>query len=202
MRAAVARFGIALLATVEIASPCVHGAPAAKKGIDPKAAFDAVSEGVSADGLVYAWRAPKHYDAERGVGLTLILHGSNLSHGWGFANHDKATFRPDDLVVVPDGTTSNGKGGFNFLGDAKDVKRLRALLEEVKKAVKVRATYVYGHSQGSFFALYYAGEEPTDVDGVVAHASGVWNFTKLAKAGHQCTGKKAFHHVAPCGQNS
>lgn len=180
---------LGLVSTLVLAAPCTapcsHAdGPPPTKALDPKAGGENVYESKSADGLVFAWRGPKRYDAAKGTGLTLILHGSNLTHGWGFANHDKATFRPDDLVVVPDGTTPNGKGGFNFLGEAKDAKRLHALLEEVKKAFRIRSTYVYGHSQGSFFSIYYAGEYPDDVDGIVAHASGIWNGTKLGKAGH------------------
>src|SRR5438105_1924019 len=175
---------LALLASTLAGRPAAGDAPPAGKALDPKAGGQAVYEAKSADGLVYAWRGPKHYDTAKGVGMTVILHGSNLDHRWGFANHDKATFRPDDLVLSPDGTTANGKGGFNFLGEPKDAKRLHALLEEARKAFKVRATYLYGHSQGSFFSVYYAGEYPEDVDGVVAHASGIWNWTKLGAAGH------------------
>ncbi len=174
----------ALLATP--AHPARADAPPAAKALDPKVGGDAVFEGRSADGLAYFWRGPKRYDASKGVGLTVILHGSNLSRGWGFANHPSASFRPDDLVLCPDGTTSNGKGGFNFLDDPKDVKRLHALLDEAKKAFKVRATFLYGHSQGSFFALLYAGEHPEEIDGVVAHASGMWTNTRLGTPGrHQ-----------------
>jgi predicted esterase len=173
-----------LVVVAVVGPPWAVAADAPKRALDPKAPSSTVFEGKSADGLVYLWRGPKKYDPEKGVGLTLILHGSNLTRGWGFANHGKDTFRPDDLVISPDGTTSNGKGGFNFLGEPKDAKRLHALLEEVKKVWKVRGTYIYGHSQGSFFALYYAGEYPKDVDGVVAHASGVWTWTKLGKHGH------------------
>jgi predicted esterase len=158
----------------------------------------------AADGLAYIWRGPKDYDAEKGVNLTLILHGSNLSRQWGFANHNFKTFRPDDLVVSPDGTTSNGNGGFNFLKEPKDGNRLHALIEELKKAFKVRATYLYGHSQGSFFALQYAGQHPDDVTGIVAHASGLWTWTNVGKHGH---GKPiVFMHgtldpVVPYGQS-
>jgi len=143
-----------------------------------------VYEAKSADGLVYFWRGPERYDAEKGVNLTLILHGSNLTHGWGFANHDAKTFRPDDLVVSPDGTTPNGNGGFNFLKEPKDGNRLHALIEELKKVYKIRATYLYGHSQGSFFSLQYAGQHPEDVQGIVAHASGLWTWTNIGKHGH------------------
>ena len=157
---------------------------ATAKALDPKAGGEKLYEAKSADGLVYFWRGPKHYDAAKGVGLTVILHGSGGTHQWGFANIDKATFRPDDVVISPDGTTPGANGTFLFMGEPKDAKRLHALLEEVKKAFKVRGTYLYGHSQGSFFSVYYAGEYPEDVDGVVAHASGIWNWSKLGKAGH------------------
>ncbi len=138
----------------------------------------------SKDGLAYVHYVPKGYDEERGANLVFILHGSNLSRGWGFANHKPGEFRPDDIVVSPDGTTPNGQGGFSFLGEPKDARRFRALLEELKQSLRVRATFLYGHSQGSFFALYYAGEYPAEVAGVLAHASGVWNWTKLGPEGH------------------
>ncbi len=138
----------------------------------------------SADGLQFNYRVPKDYDHDKGASLTFILHGSNLSRGWGFANHSYKTFRPDDIVVSPDGTTPNGNGGFNFMGEKKDAKRLHGLHEELKKTFNIKATYLYGHSQGSFFSFYYAGEYPEDVNGVVGHASGVWNWTTASKKGH------------------
>jgi predicted esterase len=136
------------------------------------------------DGLVYRYFVPKSYGEEKGANLTLILHGSNLDRRWGFANHKAGGVRPDDVVVSPDGTTPNGRGGYNFLGEGKDAKRLNALLKELRKLVKVRNVYLYGHSQGSFFALYYAGQYPDDIAGVVAHASGVWTWTQQGPAGH------------------
>ena len=149
--------------------------------------------GPDADGKVYAWRSsdgleyhyfiPRSYDAEKGAALTLILHGSNLSKGWGFANHPAGKFRPDDIVVCPDGTASNGRGGFNFLGRDKDIDRLEALQNELGEALKINATYLYGHSQGSFFALHYAGAKPELVDGVLAQASGSWAASKRPRAG-------------------
>ena len=176
--------------TVVILAALLLNAPArAKEGDIPDRAPSAASKGTlcawkTKDGLVYHHRVPASFDADKGLGLTLILHGSNLDHRWSFANHSRESFRPDDLVVSPDGTTSNGQGGFNFLGEAKDAKRLHALIEELKASFPIRGVYLYGHSQGSFFALYYAGEYPQDVNGVVAHASGVWTWTKQGKTGH------------------
>ena len=155
-----------------------------KKAPDGKAGNGKIYEAKTADGVVYNWRGPKTYDPAKGVGLTVIIHGSNLTRGWGFANHSKDSFRPDDLVVSPDGTTPNGKGGFNNMDAAPDVKKFGVLLAELKKAYKVRGTYLYGHSQGSFFALKYAGERPDEVDGVVAHASGMWGSTPVGKSRH------------------
>ncbi len=165
------------------------GPAAAKKGDVAEKAPGAGTKGQlcawkAKDGLIYRHRMPKSYDPDKGVGLTVILHGSNLDHRWGFANHGYKTFRPDDLVISPDGTTSNGRGGFNFMGEKKDAKRLHALIDELKQTVKVNGVYLYGHSQGSFFALYFAGEYPEDVHGVVAHASGVWTWTKQSRKGH------------------
>lgn len=171
---------VALAAALGAARPA-HAAPPPTKALDPKASGGEVYEATSADGLRYLWRAPKRYDATKGCGLTVILHGSGGNRHWGFANHDKTTFRPDDLVVSPDGTSSNGE----FMGDSKDAKRFHALLEELQRTFKVRATFLYGHSQGSFFALHHAGEFPADVQGIVAHASGLWTSTKAGKAGHR-----------------
>ncbi|MCK6459603.1 MAG: hypothetical protein L6Q95_06870 [Planctomycetes bacterium] len=171
-----------LLAAALLAAPALADKPKPQEP-GPKSK-GRLCEWKSKDGLAYVYYVPKDYDAERGANLVLILHGSNLSRHWGFANHKAGEFRPDDLVASPDGTTPNGQGGFNFLGEPKDAQRFRALVEELKQAFKVRATFLYGHSQGSFFALYYAGEHPAEVQGVLAHASGVWNWTKLGPEGH------------------
>lgn len=151
------------------------------KAPDPKAGGQ-VCEWTSAGGVVCAWRAPLRYDDAKGANLTLVLHGSNLDHRWGFANHDAKTFRPDDMVVCPDGTTPAGKGAFNFLEG--DTRKAHALLEELKKTLKVRKVFLYGHSQGSFFALAWAGDFPDDVDGLVAHASGLWASSQTGPRGH------------------
>lgn len=138
----------------------------------------------AANGLAYEYFVPKGYSADEGANLTLILHGSNLDRRWGFANHEAGTFRPDDIVVSPDGTTSNGSGGFNSLQRKQDLERLRGLHDELREQFKIRATYLYGHSQGSFFAFYYAGAYPDDVQGVVGQASGVWIGTQGGKKHH------------------
>lgn len=136
------------------------------------------------DGLAYDFHLPKDYDPERGITLTFILHGSNGWKGWGFSMHAAGEFRPHDFVVSPDGTTPNGQGGFNSLQSSKDLARFHALHTELRELVKVNATYVYGLSQGSFFAHYYAGHHPEDVQGIVAHGSGLWIGSGLAKNNH------------------
>lgn len=190
-RAAAVVVSLAIAAFAGLATPLVPGASPfaahagdlAKRAPDPKAGTD-VYEWTSAGGVTCAWRAPASYDAAKGANLTVILHGSNLSHLWGFANHDPKTFRTDDFVLVPDGTSAAGANAFNFL--PADTKKVRALLDEIRKVVKVRALFLYGHSQGSFFSLAYAGEFPEEVQGVVAHASGIWASSQRGpKAHHQ-----------------
>ncbi len=139
------------------------------------------------DGLIYHYYVPKKYDQKKGANLTLILHGSGMSHRWGFANNTPPGFRGDDIVVSPAGTTVI-RGNGEFLGNPKDAKRVHALQMELKQIFKINATFLYGHSQGSFFSLFYAGIYPDDVQGVVAHASGFWG-------GKTQFGKK-YHHQA------
>jgi hypothetical protein len=138
----------------------------------------------AADGLAYDYFLPKSYDPEKGITLTFILHGSNGWKGWGFSMHAAGEFRPEDFVVSPEGTTPNGQGGFNSLQTTKDLERFHALHQELKEKVKVNATYIYGLSQGSFFAHFYAGMHGDQVDGIVAHGSGLWLGSGLKKANH------------------
>jgi predicted esterase len=139
----------------------------------------------AADGLSYEYFVPASYDPRLGANLTLVLHGNGLDQRWTFWNHPAGKFRPDDVVVSPDGTTfTQGTNANEFLGERKDADRVHALIAELRKVFTVKQVFLYGHSQGSFFVFYYAGEHPDDVDGVVGHASGVWTWTNLAKSGH------------------
>lgn len=141
----------------------------------------------SGDGLRYEYFIPKSYDSKRGATLLFILHGSNLDRRWGFANHESGKFRPDDIIVCPDGTTPNGQGGFNFRQADRDANRLKAIHSDFIKNFKIRTAYLYGHSQGAFFAHFYAGLNADKVRGVLAHAGGVWVGTR--------TGKKHYHQA-------
>lgn len=166
-----------------VASP----APALEDNPEKKLSPDArgrVYSWKAKDGLAYEYFIPKDYDEKKGANLTIVLHGSNLDRRWTFWNHAAGKFREDDVVVSPDGTTSNGSGGFNFLGEPKDVARLKALVDEIEATLVVKQTFLYGHSQGSFFSFHYAGEHPGDVDGICADASGAWGWSKAGSFGH------------------
>jgi predicted esterase len=140
----------------------------------------------SRDGIPFEFLVPASYDPEKGACLTVVLHGNGLDERWTFANHPAGKFRPDDIVVSPDGTTAHkGTGANEFLGEERDATRFRALLEELQGTWKVRQTFLYGHSQGSFFVFYYAGLHPGTIDGVLGHASGVWNWTRQGKEGRR-----------------
>lgn len=154
------------------------------RGCRAKKTTGKVYEWTSEGGVRYQYVIPRKYDAKVGAAMTVILHGSNLDRRWGFANHEAVEFRPQDIVISPDGTTPNGKGGFNFMGRGEDASKLTGLLDELRATLNVTAVYLYGHSQGSFFALDYAGEEPEAIAGVVAHASGVWTLTNISDKGH------------------
>ncbi|MEE9127252.1 MAG: alpha/beta fold hydrolase, partial [Planctomycetota bacterium] len=136
------------------------------------------------NGMQYEYYIPKDYDPEVGANLTFILHGSNLDRRWGFANHAAGKFRKDDIVVCPDGTTPNGNGGFNSMQSKAELQRMHELHAELLETFTVKATFLYGHSQGSFFSFYYAGAYPEFVQGVVGQASGVWIGTQASKKHH------------------
>lgn len=132
-------------------------------------------------GLRYTWVVPKDYDGKAPRNLTVILHGTGLDYQWGHANNPAGVFRPDDIVVSVDGTSPGEGMSRLFLGEKKDAEAFKTFLEEMKKTFAVDSTFLYGHSQGSFFVVYFAGEHPEMVAGVVAHASGAWSFSKTPK---------------------
>jgi predicted esterase len=132
----------------------------------------------SKGGLPYEYAVPAGYDPARGANLVFILHGTGLDRRWGFANHRRGEFRPDDIVVSPDGPTPSG-GARLWANESDDVRALHDLQEELGRAFKVRQVYVYGHSQGAFFAFLYASTYPGEVAGAVGQAGGVWKTTPV-----------------------
>ena len=169
-----------------------------------KGAFQTWYQAESKSGLHYGWKVPKGYDGKSPRNLTVILHGTGLDWQWGPANNPVAVFRPDDIVVSVDGT-SPGQGTTRlFLGEKKDADSFAAFLGEMKAAFAIKSVFLYGHSQGGFFVVYFAGEHPELVTGVVAHASGAWNGSKMSDPVKRVA--TAFMHgtldpVVPYGQS-
>ena len=113
-----------------------------------------------------------------------MLHGTGLKWGWAFWNYPIATgeFRGNDVVVAPEGMTPGGEGIFNFTQAKPDREHIAGLITYLKKKLPIGKVYVYGHSQGAFFAYWFAGERPDLVDGIVAHAGNVLGDVKHPKA--------------------
>jgi predicted esterase len=137
--------------------------------------------------------------------LIVLCHGTGLDYRWGFANHKPGRFRPDDVVVSPDGPSPGLEGTRLFLGRQEDVEAFAGFLGEMRRAFPVKRVFLYGHSQGGFFVVYFAAERPDMVDGVVAHASGAWNWTRIDHGLAEIP--VAFMHgtldpVAPYGQST
>ena len=190
MRATLPTAVLAFCAVLAALVPAGTSAPARVADDNPTEAPAEAKPGrvyarMAEDGLPFEYRVPEGYDAERGANLTLVLHGNGLDHRWTFWNHPPDEFRVADIVVSPDGTTfTQGTNANEFLGGDADARRVHALIEELKATWNVRQVFLYGHSQGSFFVFYYAGKYPDDVDGVLGHASGMWNGTAQDKRGH------------------
>jgi len=140
----------------------------------------------ASNGGLYLYYVPKSYDPDKGANLVFLLHGSNGSRGWGFGNCPVGKeFRRDDIIVSPDGSQSNGKGGYNREPSEKELEYLHTLHADLKKVFRIRQTFLYGHSQGSYFCHYYAAAYPQEVDGIVAMASGLWEHPNFGQAKHQ-----------------
>ena len=131
----------------------------------------------SAAGLRFTWCLPEGYDRGGPAHLTVICHGTGLDYRWGHWNNPPGVFRPLDVVVSVDGTSPNGETRL-FLGEQDDAQSFRDFLREMRALFRVDQVFLYGHSQGGFFVVYFAGEFPDEVAGVVAHASGAWNWSK------------------------
>ncbi len=144
---------------------------------------DAGSEG-GKQGLRFTWALPKELEEGKLYDLVVICHGTGLDYRWGHANYPPEVFRPHDIVVSVDGTSPGPNDARVFLGERKDALLFRDFLLEMARAFPVNRIFLFGHSQGSFFVTYFAGEFPSLAEGVVAHASGAWSWTKT-KAGTQ-----------------
>lgn len=174
----------ALRALVLCVAPIAISALATAGGIETRAPIATAPphtwfQSVSKNGLHYAWELPKGYDPKAPRNLTVILHGTGLDWQWGPANNPTEVFRANDVVVSVDGTSPGEGTSRLFLGEKKDADAFAAFLGEMKSAFAIKDVFLYGHSQGGFFVVYFAGEHPGLVAGVVAHASGSWNWSKM-----------------------
>src|SRR5690606_25984148 len=132
-------------------------------------------EWVSAEGRPYWYRLPEKIDARKPPNLVIMLHGTGLNWGWSFWNYPigNGKFRSGDIVVSPDGLTPGQSGTFNFIQGKKDGDQIAGLNRLFRGRFPIDKVYLYGHSQGAFFAYWFAGEHTELVDGIVAHAGNV-----------------------------
>jgi len=171
--------GLAGLASAQKLGEVPRAAPS------PSASKNKVLEWTSREGRAYWYRLPAKISRKKPPCLILMLHGTGLNHGWSFWNYPivRGRFRPDDIVVSPDGLTPGAGGTYNFLQGKKDGDQIAGLIKAFKKRFPVSRVYLYGHSQGAFFCYWFAGAHPEIVDGIVAHAGNVLDVShpKLAR---------------------
>jgi predicted esterase len=147
------------------------------------------------DGLRFTWALPKDFKRGQSYDLVVICHGTGLDYRWGHANMKPSAFRPGNIVVSVDGTSEADDGTRVFLGERRDAIDFRDFVLEMSRSFPVDRIFLYGHSQGSFFVLYVAGQFPGLTEGVVAHASGAWTNTQL-KGGIQSVPIAFMHGTA------
>jgi predicted esterase len=173
---------LAVLAALLLPGP-VGGAdekPPPRAEPSPKAPLGQVLEWTSPRGKPYWYRLPRRLDPKKPPALLIMLHGTGVQWGWAFWNYPIATgaFRGEDIVVAPEGMTAGGGDTFNFIQGKADGDHLAELIAFFRKKVPVGRVYLYGHSQGAFFAYWFAGEHPELVDGIVPHAGNVLSNVK------------------------
>lgn len=133
---------------------------------------------ISENQLRFTWVLPAGMKPSDRRNLIILCHGTGLDYRWGAANYKPGQFRTNDIVISVDGPTRADNGTRLFLGQEKDAEAIADFIVEVSKAFHSNRVYLYGHSQGSFFVCYFLGLHPELVDGVIAHASGVWTWTQ------------------------
>lgn len=122
----------------------------------------------SKQGLRFVWWMPPDAGSKPPRAITVILHGRGFDYRWGWKNHSPDTFRPEDIVLSVDGTSPDGEHRW-FASEKADADAFQAFLFEMTRLLSVERVFLYGHVEGGAFALYFAGEHPESVAGVVAH---------------------------------
>jgi predicted esterase len=171
--------------------PCSTALPLAQKEADAvvepgsKAPGGQVLEWTSTEGKPYWYRVPEKIRKKEPPALILMLHGTGMPYGWAFWNYSisKGKFRPNDIVVAPEGMTPGNGDTFNFVQNKNDGEHIAGIIRFFKSKYPIDRVYLYGHSQGAFFCYWFAGEHPELVDGIIAHAGNVLSVrhSKLAK---------------------
>lgn len=146
----------------------------------------------SKGGLDFTYSLPKGWFAKPGAdtdasekdarSLVVICHGTGLDYRWGHANHSPEVLRPDNVLVSVSGPSPGQGESRLFLGNDEDRKAFRGFLNELRELFDPTRIFIYGHSQGGFFVLDFAGAFPKEIAGVVAHASGAWASSATPKA--------------------
>ncbi|MFN7021539.1 MAG: hypothetical protein ACK4WH_09460 [Phycisphaerales bacterium] len=164
----------------------------------------------SADGLRFAYTVPTTYrpDSTTGYDIIVVCHPAGADFRWGVANHAHANanakapatdparlFRPDCLVICPDGPGSDPRRAERrfFPNSGAGLVRFRDFLLEVTRTMPGRRIFLYGFGPGveaeadggsvggvsgggggggGHFAVAFATQFPALADGVVAYGCG------------------------------
>lgn len=138
----------------------------------------------SKNDLRFVWWLPKDFEPKTPRTMTVILHGRGFDYRWGWKNHPADMFRTNDVVLSVDGTSPDGDHRW-FSPEKKDADAFQAFLVEMMHTFGVERILLYGHVEGGTFALYFAGEHPDAITGLVAHDSRPSAPPKVTPAGNR-----------------
>ena len=143
-----------------------------------------VLEWTSAEGKPYWYRLPKNLDRAAAAGTRPHAPRHRPQVGLGvleLSDRDRRVPRERHRRRAR-GHDARRRGHVQLHAGEAGPRSHRGLIAYFKKKLPIGKVYLYGHSQGAFFAYWFAGEHPELVDGIVAHAGNVLADVKHPKA--------------------
>lgn len=136
-------------------------------------------------GFEYVYRVPKSYKPKKRATLLIIFHGKDHTAAFDISNYPRR-FRQDDILLYPGKPTKREGGGsvgsIEYRPEPLDARVIRGIYFDLKKALQIHSTLVYGLGDGGSFALFYAGSYPEEINGVLTESGTVWKDTEITNA--------------------
>ena len=129
------------------------------------------------EALSYFLRLPVDFKANTPCNVVIILHPSASTRQWVIDQHDPATFRTNDILIILEGTTRADDATRGFIPRPQDIIPMRDALLDITRSLPTKRVVLVGFGGSGLFALTFAAAFPRVIDGVVAYAAGALDQT-------------------------